>query len=86
MGVWVAHILIVKTKKLRFFRTNTDAARSGQISRSGPPRSGQIWKIFFFFLKKKFSQTSQIWPDLARSGQIWEIWDVWENFFFQVPQ
>ena len=33
--------------------------------------------------KKKFSQTSQIsqiWPDLARSGQ---IWDVWENFFFQ---
>ena len=33
--------------------------------------------------KKKFSQTSQIsqiWPDLARSGQ---IWDVWENFFFK---
>ena len=35
---------------------NTDAARSGQI-----------WGVFFFFLKKRFSQiprSGQIWPDL----------------------
>ena len=47
---------------------STDAARSGQISRSGPPRSGQIWENFFFFLKKNFFPDV---PDLARSGQIW---------------
>ena len=74
--------MLDNTKKKRKPTSNTDAARSGQISRSGTPRSGQIWENFFFFLKKKFSQTSQIWPDLARSGHIWEIWDVWEKFFF----
>ena len=30
-------------------------------------RSGQIWGVFFFFEKKNFPD-SQIWPDLARSG------------------
>ena len=38
-----------KKKKRRENAQNTDAARSGQISRSGPPRSGQIWENFFFF-------------------------------------
>ena len=76
-----------KEEKKHGIYTDTDAARSGQIW--GP--ISQIWLVF-----QMWRSCFQIWPDLARSGnlgnfffqkkkktpQIWPDLEIWPVFFF----
>ena len=76
-----------KKKKKKRKRGFTDAARSGQIWGPIP----QIWLVF-----QMWRSCFQIWPDLARSGnlgnfffqkkkktpQIWPDLEIWPVFFF----
>ena len=67
LGIWEIFFFKKKKKLPRSGQICTDAARSGQIW--GP--ISQIWLVF-----QMWRSCFQIWPDLARSGNL-------GNFFFQ---
>ena len=86
-SVGVGNVCVGKREKRKNQNKDTDAARSGQIW--GP--ISQIWLVF-----QMSRSCFQIWPDLARSGnlgksffqkkiktpQIWPDLEIWPVFFF----